>query len=131
MYIINDAHNGGVTALSLGGGKIYSGGGEGDLKVWIIHKNTQQLEHHINEHNDGIVSLEVSESSQRVLSASRNGICIVWNMKKFSKIFIFFVGAYITKATFGLDNDQVLTAGSDGKIIYWLRDKVVRVLDIS
>ena len=57
IYTINDANKGGVTALAVTGNlnergdfRIVSGGVDGQVRVWKITKNTQNLEHALKEH---------------------------------------------------------------------------------
>lgn len=52
MYVINDAHNHGVTALTATtcGTRLISGGMEGDVRVWKVGRQTQTLESSMKEH---------------------------------------------------------------------------------
>ena len=52
LYVINDAHNHGVTALTSTSDcqRIVSGGTEGEVRVWKIGRQTQSLEISMKEH---------------------------------------------------------------------------------
>ena len=49
MFTIQEAHNA-VTALSISGNYIISGGQEGVIKVWEIQKDSQKLKKTLSGH---------------------------------------------------------------------------------
>lgn len=52
MYTINDAHNKGVTAIATtsDGQKLISGGGEGQVRVWLVTQSQQTMKEAMKEH---------------------------------------------------------------------------------
>lgn len=52
MYVINDAHNKGVTAIATtnDGQQLISGGGEGQVRVWSVSSAKQKMEEAMKEH---------------------------------------------------------------------------------
>ena len=61
FYVINDAHNHGVTALTttLDNSRIVSGGMEGEVRVWRIGRQTQTLEISLKEHRGRVNDIRV------------------------------------------------------------------------
>lgn len=61
MYVINDAHLHGVTAItgSSDGNKIVSGGMEGDVRIWRIGRQSQSMEASMKEHRNRVWSVKV------------------------------------------------------------------------
>ncbi len=59
MFIINDAHVHGVTALSTTSDcqKIISGGNEGEVRVWQINKQVQTMKASLKEHRGRVWSI--------------------------------------------------------------------------
>jgi len=56
MYVINDSHNHGVTAIAATscGTRIISGGMEGEVRVWKIGRQTQSLDISMKEHKNRV-----------------------------------------------------------------------------
>merc|ERR1712048_612201 len=52
LYVINDAHKNGVTALATASdcGRIITGGMEGEVRVWKIARQTQTMDASLKEH---------------------------------------------------------------------------------
>ncbi len=83
MFIINDAHQRGVTSIAITSDckRIISGGGEGQVRVWLLKPDTQVLEATMKEHKNAVVQLCINKSNTECLSASWDGTCIVWDLK--------------------------------------------------
>ena len=60
-YVINNAHNQGVSAIACTSDcrRVISGGGEGQVRVWIIGDNTHTLEGAMKEHKSSIACIKV------------------------------------------------------------------------
>merc|ERR1719422_1869133 len=52
LYVINDAHKNGVTAMAMAGdcGRIVTGGMEGEVRVWRIGRQVQTMDASLKEH---------------------------------------------------------------------------------
>ena len=59
LYVINDAHNHGCTAVTAtsDGQRIISGGAEGEIRIWRITKQTQVMEASLKEHRGQVWSI--------------------------------------------------------------------------
>src|SRR5207244_1944024 len=65
MYVINDAHIGGVTAISCTDNcnRIISGGENGQVRVWSIEKNVQKMIASMKEHKAKVSCIQISNDS--------------------------------------------------------------------
>lgn len=64
-------------------------------------------------------SIQISKDSSQAVSASSDGSCIIWDVKKHTRLLCMFESTAFKEAIFNSEEYQVLTAGSDRKITYW------------
>jgi cilia- and flagella-associated protein 52 len=121
MYVINDAHTHGVTALitSHDSQKIVSGGMEGEIRVWKVGKQTQTMEASLKEHRGRVNDIQITIENDKAVSASSDGSCIIWDLKSFTRVICLFEPTMFKQVLFFPDQTQLLTTGSDKKISYW------------
>jgi WD40 repeat protein len=64
FYVINDAHNHGVTALALTDDcqRVISGGMEGEVRIWKIGSQTQIMEASLKEHRGRVSDIRVGKN---------------------------------------------------------------------
>lgn len=134
FYVINDAHNHGVTALALTSDcqRVISGGMEGEVRIWKIGSQTQIMEASLKEHRGRVSDIRVGKSDQAV-SSSFDGSCIVWDLKTHTRLICLFESTMFKQVLYHPDESQLLTAGSDRKITYWdcYDGQAIRMLDGS
>merc|ERR1719253_499108 len=82
LYVINDAHKNGVTAMACTNdcSRIVSGGMEGEVRIWKIGKQTQTMETSLKEHRGRVWCIKVKADDSQAVSASSDGSCIVWDL---------------------------------------------------
>ena len=135
MYVINDAHRHGVTALigNCDSQRIVSGGMEGEVRVWKIGKQTQTMEASMKEHRGRVWSIQLNRSNELAVSASSDGSCIVWDLKNFTRLTCLFESTMFKQVLYHPDESQLITTGSDRKITYWdtFDGQAIRMLDGS
>ena len=135
MYVINDAHRHGVTALigTADSSKIVSGGMEGEVRVWKIGKQTQTMETSMKEHRGRVWAIQLNKSNDLAVSASSDGSCIVWDLKSFTRLTCLFESTMFKQVLYHPDESQLITTGSDRKITYWdtFDGQAIRMLDGS
>ena len=135
MYVINDAHRHGVTAITttLDSSRLISGGMEGEVRIWRIGKQTQTMEVSMKEHRGRVWAIQVNKSNEQAVSASSDGSCIVWDLKNFTRLTCLFESTMFKQVLFHPDESQLLTTGSDRKITYWdtFDGQAIRMLDGS
>ena len=135
MYVVNDAHRHGVTALigTSDSQRIVSGGMEGEVRVWRIGKQTQTMEASMKEHRGRVWSIQLNKSNELAVSASSDGSCIVWDLKNFTRLTCLFESTMFKQVLYHPDESQLITTGSDRKITYWdtFDGQAIRMLDGS
>lgn len=121
LYVINDAHNHGCTAVTAtsDGQRIISGGAEGEIRIWRITKQTQVMEASLKEHRGQVWSIEINKDNSQAISASGDGSCIIWDLKNHTRVLCLFESTAFKQAALNPQEYQIVTAGSDRKITYW------------
>jgi len=123
-YAINDAHRDGVTAIACSdNNRIISGGTSGQVRVWKLSicqtKTVGHMVASMKEHRSSITSININIDGTECVSASKDGSCIVWDLKRFARQQILFAATKFQSCIYHPDQAQLLTAGSDRKITYW------------
>jgi WD40 repeat protein len=135
MYVINDAHKNGCTAVSCTSdcAKIVSGGMEGEVRVWKVLRQTQVMEVSLKEHRGRVWCIRLKEDNSLAVSASSDGSCIVWDLTTKTRALCLFESTMFKNLCYHPDESQLLTTGSDRKITYWdtYDGQAIRVLEGS
>eukprot|EP00357_Protocruzia_adherens_P026776 CAMPEP_0115010388 /NCGR_PEP_ID=MMETSP0216-20121206/23287_1 /TAXON_ID=223996 /ORGANISM="Protocruzia adherens, Strain Boccale" /LENGTH=624 /DNA_ID=CAMNT_0002378595 /DNA_START=28 /DNA_END=1902 /DNA_ORIENTATION=- len=135
MYVINDAHNQGVTALKPTSDctRVVSGGMQGEVRIWKIGRQTQTMEASMKEHRGRVNDIQLRKNDEQAVSASSDGSCIVWDIKSFTRLVCLFESTMFKQVLYHPDESQLLTTGSDRKITYWdcFDGQAIRMLDGS
>jgi len=135
LYVINDAHKNGVTALAVTSdcGRIVSGGMEGEVRVWKIGRQTQMMDASLKEHRGRVWCIIVNGSDELAVSASADGSCIIWDLKTKTRSLCLFESTMFKNIVYHPDESQLLTTGSDRKVAYWdtFDGQAIRVLEAS
>ena len=135
IYVINDAHRHGVTALigTIDSTRIVSGGMEGEVRIWKIGKQTQTMEASMKEHRGRVWAIQLNKTNELAVSASSDGSCIVWDLKTHTRSICLFESTMFKQVLYHPDESQLITTGSDRKITYWdtFDGQAIRMLDGS
>jgi len=135
LYVINDAHKNGVTALAVSSdcGKIISGGMEGEVRIWKIGKQTQTMDASLKEHRGRVWSIAVTQDDTKAVTASSDGSCIIWDLHTKTRSLCLFESTMFKSIVYHPDESQLLTTGSDRKCAYWdtFDGQAIRVLEAS
>ncbi|XP_033751750.1 cilia- and flagella-associated protein 52-like [Pecten maximus] len=141
MFVINDAHSNGVTALACtsDGICIISGGGEGQVRLWNVScgsnndNATTSLIHNMMEHKGSVSAIKISKDDKSCVSSSHDGTTIIWDLQSKRRLQIVFANTLFKCVVFNREENQIVTSGTDRKLVYW--DKKdgsrIRVLDGS
>ncbi|ETV99097.1 hypothetical protein H310_08519 [Aphanomyces invadans] len=120
LWVIDNAHTGGVTALVLSNNQrfIVTGGMGGDVRVWDIRK--RDMVSHLKEHSMAITGLALFDDDVHLLSCSRDKSFLCWELRTERRI-----AAHIQRMgglnAIALSRNQsiVLTVGQEKRISYW------------
>jgi len=135
MYVINDAHKNGVTAMATTSdcGTIVTGGMEGEVRVWKIGRQTQAMDASLKEHRGRVWCIKLKQDDGFAVSASSDGSCIIWDLKTKTRSLCLFESTMFKSIVYHPDESQLLTTGSDRKVAYWdtFDGQAIRVLEAS
>jgi WD40 repeat protein len=135
LYVINDAHKNGVTAIAVtsDSGRIITGGMEGEVRLWKIGNQTQTMDASLKEHRGRVWSIACNQEDTQAVSASSDGSCIIWDLKTKTRALCLFESTMFKNIVYHPDESQLLTTGSDRKVAYWdtFDGQAIRVLEGS
>eukprot|EP00444_Apocalathium_aciculiferum_P062361 CAMPEP_0183601952 /NCGR_PEP_ID=MMETSP0371-20130417/180702_1 /TAXON_ID=268820 /ORGANISM="Peridinium aciculiferum, Strain PAER-2" /LENGTH=283 /DNA_ID=CAMNT_0025814045 /DNA_START=12 /DNA_END=863 /DNA_ORIENTATION=- len=135
LYVINDAHKNGVTAMAISSdcGRIVSGGMEGEVRVWRVGQQTQSMDASMKEHRNRVWCIKMRADDSQAVSASSDGSCIVWDLTTKTRTLCLFESTLFKSIAYHPDESQLLTTGSDRKIGYWdtFDGQAIRMLEGS
>ncbi|CCI49066.1 unnamed protein product [Albugo candida] len=142
-FVIQDAHNEGVTAMAVCDNAEYSngmaakewklitGGKDGRVRVWKITSTRQIMEASLKEHQGAVNSIQVLDNFSSCVSASSDGSCIVWNLETFARTQAMFASTVFRRILYHPDESQLLTCGSDRRVTYYdaFDGEAIRILE--
>eukprot|EP00747_Dinoflagellata_sp_TGD_P162298 gnl/TRDRNA2_/TRDRNA2_179744_c0_seq1.p1 gnl/TRDRNA2_/TRDRNA2_179744_c0~~gnl/TRDRNA2_/TRDRNA2_179744_c0_seq1.p1 ORF type:complete len:647 (-),score=126.95 gnl/TRDRNA2_/TRDRNA2_179744_c0_seq1:102-1958(-) len=135
LYVINDAHRNGVTALCPTSecGRLVTGGMEGEVRIWKIGKQTQTMDASLKEHRGRVYAIRICQDDSKAVTASHDGSCIVWDLMTKTRSLCLFESTQFKSIVYHPDESQLLTTGSDRKVAYWdtFDGQAIRVLEAS
>jgi cilia- and flagella-associated protein 52 len=77
------------------------------------------MEHSFKEHKKEVTTIRISAADDLAVSSSADGSCLVWSLRRATRINALFAPTVFRSVMFHPDESQLLTAGSDRKITYW------------
>lgn len=135
VFVINDAHVDGVTALAYthDGSRLITGGADGRVRVWDVSGSVQAMMVSWKEHKRAVTDIVVSRDNDEAVTASADGSCIVWNLKRAVRQNALFASTVFRAVRYHPDESQLITCGSDRKLAYWDTTdcSLIRQLDAS
>ncbi|KAF6298269.1 cilia and flagella associated protein 52 [Rhinolophus ferrumequinum] len=135
LYVINNAHRIGVTAIATTSDckRVISGGGEGEVRVWQIGCQTQKLEEALKEHKSSVSCIRVKKNNEECVTASTDGTCIIWDLVHLRRNQMILANNLFQCVCYHPDEFQLITCGTDRKIAYWevFDGSVIRELEAS
>jgi WD40 repeat protein len=123
LYTITDAHPEGVSALTIthDNARLITGGKDGRVRVWNVAGSTQTMEMSFKEHKGTVTCVRVTKNDEEALSASVDGSCIIWNLRRGVRGNALFASTQFKSVLLHPDESQILTCGSDRKVCARLR----------
>ena len=137
-FVIPNAHPDSVTSLTTcndvdvgSNWRLVSGGKDGGITIWMITETHQRMLHSMKEHRGSVNSLVCNKNGTKVVSASSDGSCIVWDLHKGVRIHALFESTVFKDVLFHPDESQYLTCGTNLKISYWdaYDGTAIRIID--
>ncbi|KAM8797004.1 cilia- and flagella-associated protein 52 [Eudromia elegans] len=121
MYVIDNAHSLGVTAIAATSNcrRIISGGGEGQVRVWEIGERTRKLEEVLKEHISAVSCIKIKKNDQECVTASLDGTCIIWDIVRFARNQMILANTLFQCVCYHPEEYQIITSGTDRRIGYW------------
>ncbi|OXB54515.1 hypothetical protein ASZ78_014785 [Callipepla squamata] len=121
MYVINNAHSLGVTAIAATNDckRIVSGGGEGQVRVWAIGEKTRKLEVILKEHVSAVSCIKIKKNDKECVTASLDGTCIIWDIGCFTRKQMILANTLFKCVCYHPEEYQLITSGTDRRIGYW------------
>lgn len=120
LWFIDNAHLGGVTALTLSHNKrfLLTGGAGGEVRLWELR--SRELVSHLKEHAQKITALALFNDDMMAVSASRDRCLLRWNLKSERRVHCHTqrMGG-INCVVIGKDERQILTVGQEKRLVYW------------
>ncbi|XP_019490118.1 PREDICTED: cilia- and flagella-associated protein 52 [Hipposideros armiger] len=135
MYVINNAHRIGVTAIATTSDckRVISGGGEGEVRVWQIGCRTQKLKEALKEHKSSVSCIRVKKNDKECVTASTDSTCIIWDLVHLRRNQMILANTLFQCVCYHPEEFQIITSGTDRKIAYWevFDGSVIRELEGS
>ncbi|PIO15726.1 hypothetical protein AB205_0206300, partial [Aquarana catesbeiana] len=119
MYQIENAHSMGVTAIAVTSDckRIVSGGGEGQVRVWEIGRESQRLVESMKEHKSAVTCIKLKGNNRECVTASSDGACIIWDLVRFIRKQMILSNTLFRCVCYHPEEFQIITSGTDRKII--------------
>uniref|UniRef100_A0A9J7XT27 Cilia- and flagella-associated protein 52 n=2 Tax=Cyprinus carpio TaxID=7962 RepID=A0A9J7XT27_CYPCA len=119
--IIHNAHSMGVTAIAATNDckRIVSGGGEGQVRVWEIFKDSYRLIEIMKEHKATVNCIKIKSNDKECVTASSDGACIIWDLVRFVRNQMVLSNTLFNVVCYHPEEFQIITSGTDRKIGYW------------
>jgi len=120
LWVIKDAHIGGVSALKLSNNMrfVVSGGENGDVRVWEMRQ--RQLVSHLKEHTRTVTQIILFDDDVHAISCSKDKSFLTWDLRQDKRI-----SAHTQRMggihAIALNHDQtiVITMGQERTISFW------------
>eukprot|EP00605_Chrysophyceae_sp_TOSAG23-4_P001584 GSChrysophyteH1.ASY1.ANO1.1739.1 assembled CDS len=120
LWMINNAHPGGVLAMTLSHNNrfILTGGPAGEVRLWELR--TRDLISHLKEHVSRVTSLVLSEDDTFAITASRDRCILRWDLREEKRVWCHMqrMGG-INGVVLAKDSSHIVSVGQEKKINYW------------
>jgi WD40 repeat protein len=82
LWVINEAHLNGVTAITCSGDRAIAGGETGDICVWQLNAKTRNLVKTPKEHHQEVTQIRFSKDGNEFVSRAHDGSVILWDTNR-------------------------------------------------
>ncbi|XP_030062176.1 cilia- and flagella-associated protein 52 [Microcaecilia unicolor] len=121
MYVIENAHSIGVTAIAVTSDcqRIISGGGEGQVRVWEAAEKSHSLLASMKEHKSTVSCIKVKKNNRECVTAGADGACIIWDLVRYVRNQMILANTLFRCVCYHPEEYQIITSGTDRKVGYW------------
>lgn len=122
MYTVDNCHKNGVTAIAMSrdGDTLVSGGGDGQVRVWRLQRPVGgTLLVAFKEHKGPVSSVHMHPADREAITSSTDGVCVVWDVVRFTRVAILFSATAFACARFHPNGTQLITCGTNRYIGFW------------
>lgn len=120
LWCLDNAHPGGVTALTLSHNRRFflSGGPQGEVRLWEMR--SRQMISHLKEHKQKVTSLILFNDDTVAVSSCRDRCCLRWDLKSEMRVHCHMqrMGG-INDITLSADQRCLITVGQDKRVVIW------------
>lgn len=123
----------GVTALACGDDPalVVSGGADGCVRVWRLGVDAAVLVASLKEHKGVVNAVALIRSGAEALSASDDGSCLLWDVARAARTSAMYAQTYFRDLATHPDEEEVLTAGSDRRVVHWAVSSGERLRELA
>ncbi|KAL7554033.1 hypothetical protein ACHAWF_017897 [Thalassiosira exigua] len=127
QWMIPNAHSDDVRSLAICPcdddsdtlGHLISGGKDGTVRLWRVNEKHQTLVHSLKEHRGAVNSIVCNASGSQAASASADGSCIIWDLRKGVRIHALYEPTVFNSVCYHPDESQYITGSANNKIGFW------------
>lgn len=133
MWVINEAHLNGVTAICSRDNLMITGGMTGDICVWHLGARSRTLMKTLKEHHQKVSQIKFSTDGTEFVSSSLDGSVIIWDSDKLTGKQRFMAQTFFNGADIHQETGILVTVSSDKRIVFWdsFNANVIRELEAS
>lgn len=133
LWVINDAHLNGVTAMAVHDNITVTGGMTGDICVWNIDSRVHSLVATLKEHHQRISQIKFNADGSEFVTASQDGSVILWETSKLVSKQRFLAQTFFNGVNIHHDTAIIVTVSSDKRLIFWdaFNASIIRELEAS
>jgi len=133
LWVVNEAHLNGVTAIACDGARVVTGGMTGDICVWQIGAKGLSLVKTLKEHHQRVTQIRFSKDGTDFVSASLDGSVILWDSARVTSRQRFMAQTFFNGADLHNETGILVTVSSDKRIVFWdgFNANVIRELEGS
>jgi WD40 repeat protein len=133
LWVINEAHLNGVTAITCSGNRAITGGMTGDICVWQLNAKTRNLVKTPKGHHQEVTQIRFSKDGNEFISSSPDGSVILWDANRLTSRQRFLAQTFFNGADKHAETGILVTVSSDKRIVFWdcFNANVIRELEAS
>ena len=99
--------------------RLLSGGVDGRVRVWRVTRQHRAMLSSTKEHRGAVTCLKVTSDLRQFISASTDGNCLVWDLRRYTRVANLFEATCYRSCFYLPDASQIVTTGSNCKVTFW------------